>query len=103
MSQNESVTMVRVYLTEGESKLDAIMHLLHDEKKMSGVTVLRGITGYGISGDVHSSTLLDLSLDLPLIVEFFDTAERVAPVIERLENDLDMAHIVTWPATIHQI
>lgn len=103
MTQAESVTMVRIYLTEGESKLDEIMKLLHDDERMSGVTVMRGITGYGDSGTVHASSLLDLSLDLPLVVEFFDTPDRVAPVIDRLENELSLGHIVTWPSIIHRI
>jgi PII-like signaling protein len=103
MTHTETVTMVRVYLNEGQSKLDSIMQMLHDEEHMSGVTVLRGIIGYGDSGRVHTSSLLDVSLDLPLIVEFFDTQERVEPVISRLEKELSLAHIVTWNCTNHHL
>lgn len=101
MNKTETVTMVRIYLTEKASKLDAIMHMLHDEEGVSGVTVFRGISGYGDSGKVHSASLLDVSFDLPLIVEFFDTPQRIPEVIQRLEKELSLAHIVSWPANTH--
>ena len=54
-----------------------LLQYLHDESKVQGVTVFRGITGFGSSGEVHSSTLIDMSLDLPIVIEFSDTAEKV--------------------------
>jgi hypothetical protein len=37
------VTMVRIYLTEGQHQLDPLLAKLHDEEKVRGVTVFRGI------------------------------------------------------------
>ena len=71
------VTMVRIYLTEGQHQLDPLLAKLHDEEKVRGVTVFRGISGFGKSGRMHSSSLLDLSMDLPLVVEFFDEPKRL--------------------------
>ncbi|MCG8428226.1 MAG: DUF190 domain-containing protein [Chromatiales bacterium] len=95
------VTMVRIYLTEGEHQYQKVMDYLHDEAKVAGVTAFRGIAGYGGSGEVHGHSLLDISLDLPLIIEFFDQAECVGPVVEALNEFIKPGHIVTWPAAIN--
>ncbi len=94
------VTMVRLYLTEGTGLLKEIMNKLHDEEKVRGVTVLRAIAGFGESGRVHSSTLLDLSMDLPIVIEFFDEPEKVAVIIEHLSGLLKPGRIVSWPAQV---
>src|SRR6266566_4047516 len=70
--KHSDVLMVRIYLTEGEHLLKQLMKKLHDEEKVRGVTVFRGISGFGRSGKMHSASLVDLSLDLPLVLEFFD-------------------------------
>ena len=66
--KHSDVTMVRIYLTEGQHLLKQLLAQLHDEEKVRGVTVFRGISGFGRSGKMHSASLLDLSLDLPLVV-----------------------------------
>jgi PII-like signaling protein len=43
----------------------------------SGVTVLRGITGFGKASKIHSSDLLELSSDLPIVIEIADTEEKI--------------------------
>lgn len=94
------VVFVRIYLTEAEGKLDRLMKRLHDEEKVQGVTVFRGISGFGGSGKMHSSGLLDISLDLPLVVEFFDVPPKVEAVLEHIRKDIDPGHIVSWPGTL---
>jgi uncharacterized protein len=95
------VTMVRIYLTEGEGRLAELMGLLHDRDKVRGVTVFRGISGFGRSGRVHSATLLDVSLDLPLVIEFFDTPARIAAVMAHLDQVIEPGHMVSWPAKVN--
>jgi PII-like signaling protein len=96
-----SITVARIYLREGEHILAKLLKFLHDEERVSGVTVLRGIAGFGPDGALHSASLVDLALDLPLIVEFYDAPERVEVVIERLEAKLGLSHVVSWPALAH--
>jgi len=93
--------MVRVYLTEAEGRLQELLTTLHDEEKVRGVTVFRGITGFGKSGKMHSSTLLDLSMDLPVVVEFFDAPEKITTIISHLENTFEPGHIVSWSAEVN--
>ena len=99
--KTSQVTMVRIYLTEGRHQLQQLMKLLHDEEKVCGVTAFRGIAGFGKSGKMHSSTLLDMSLDLPLVLEFFDRPEKVATVLEHLNTMLQPGHVVSWPAHVN--
>ena len=95
------VTMVRLYLTEGDQHLERYLRLLHDQEKVCGVTAFRGIAGFGKSGRMHSSTLIDISLNLPLVIEFFDRPEKVARVLSDLKHELEPGHVVTWPARVN--
>ena len=95
------VTMVRIYITEGQHQFQKLMALLHDEEKVCGVTAFRGIAGFGRSGTVHSSSLIDISLDLPLVLEFFDRPEKVSRVLEDLNELVEPGHIVCWPAYVN--
>jgi hypothetical protein len=49
---------------------------------------------------MHSSSLLDLSLDLPLVIEFFDEPDKVERILEHICADVEPCHIVSWPATL---
>ncbi|NIR32487.1 MAG: DUF190 domain-containing protein [Gammaproteobacteria bacterium] len=99
--KSDDVTIVRIYLTEGSRRVKSLMTYLHDESKVRGVTVFRGITGFGKSGHVHSSTLIDMSLDLPVVIEFFDQPERAAAVIDHLDTLIEPGHIVFWSARVN--
>lgn len=90
----KKVEFVRVYLTEADKKLEPLLKRLHDVEKVKGVTVTRGITGFGGSGKIHTTSLLDLSLDLPVIVEFYDVAEKLESVLEHLADLVEPGHII---------
>lgn len=94
------VTMVRVYLTEAEAHLSSLLEHLNDEGKVRGVTVFRGIAGFGPSGKMHTSSLLDVSLDLPVVIEFFDEPAKAAAMIESLYPKVGEGHIVSWPVNL---
>ncbi len=98
--KTQPITMVRIYLTEGEHQLQPLIKLLHDEEKMWGVTAFRGIAGFGKTGKMHSSSLMDISLDLPLVLEFFDRPDKVERVLEDLNILVGPGHIVTWSANV---
>ncbi|VAX10633.1 protein of unknown function DUF190 [hydrothermal vent metagenome] len=97
----QDVTMVRVYLTEGQHQFQRLMEMLHDDEKVRGVTAFRGIAGFGQSGQMHSSTLIDMSLDLPLVLEFFDAPDKVEQVLKHLNTIVKPGHVVSWPAQVN--
>jgi hypothetical protein len=82
--------------------MKTLLAKLHDEEKVRGVTVFRGISGFGRSGVVHSSTLLDLSLDLPVVIEFFDAPAKVRGILSHLKNLLPPGHVVSWSAQVNE-
>ena len=100
MSDRE-ITIAHVYTLEGHDHLNKTLTILRDQQNIAGVTVIRGVAGFGASREIHTSSLLNLSLELPLIIEFYDVPEKVDQAIEILKTKLDLKHIVSWPATAH--
>lgn len=96
------IAVVRIYIRERENLLEKVVKFLHDESEVAGVTVLRGIEGYAGEAQPSSAFLMDLSLDLPLIIEFYDEPAKVDAVIHSLVRRFPLPHIVSWPATSHQ-
>ena len=82
------------------ARMEHLLKRLHDEEQVQGVTVFRGISGFGKSGKLHSSSLLDMSLDLPLVIEFFDVPEKVDSILEHIRQDIEPGHIVSWAGSL---
>ena len=99
--KHSDVTMVRIYCTEGEHLMKQLLARLHDEEKVWGVTVFRGISGFGKSGKLHSADLIDLGLDLPLVIEFFDEPGKVRRILAHLKDVLRPGHVITWSAQVN--
>ena len=86
-------TLMRIHIGESDkwhSKPlhEAIVQLLRKEG-FSGVTVLRGVAGYGSSSVYHTDKLLRLSQDLPIILEVIETQERIDHMLPRLDEMVD--------------
>ncbi len=56
------------------------------ERGLAGATVFRGIMGFGANSRVHTSKILRLSFDLPIIVEIIDTHEKIKDFLFFIEN-----------------
>ena len=85
--------LLRIFVGEsdvhdGRPLYEAIIELLRREG-IAGATVLRGIAGFGRSSVVHSSKLLRMSVDLPIVIEAVDTAERIGSVMPLLNELID--------------
>ena len=85
------VLMVRIYLSEADhgrrkTLMREIFSVLHDRHAVQGVTVFRGVAGFGASGEVHVNDILRLTVDLPLVIEFFDEPEVAEAAIHLLES-----------------
>ena len=95
-----NVTVARVYLSESAHDYKDILRMLHDEEGVRGATVFRGISGFGSSGKIRTASLIDLSLDLPIVIEFFDEPERVEAVLQRLRALIEPWHVLTFGARL---
>ena len=83
-------TLMRIHIGEsdkwhGKPLYEAIVELLRKES-FSGVTVLRGVAGYGGSSVYHTDKILRLSQDLPIILEVVETTERIDQILPRLDG-----------------
>jgi PII-like signaling protein len=53
---------------------------------LAGATALRGLEGFGVHKEVHTAKLLELSVDLPVVVEIIDTGENIDQFMTRVDN-----------------
>jgi PII-like signaling protein len=73
---------------------------------IAGATVFRGIEGFGAKSHLHTSRILRLSEDLPIVIEIVDTAERIdalLPVLDEMVDDglvtIESVQIVSYRAS----
>ena len=62
----------------------AIVELLKAEG-IAGATVLHGIEGYGLTRHIHTTKILDLSQDLPVVIIAIDRQEKIEAVLPKVE------------------
>jgi len=82
--------LLRIFIGEsdthgGKPLYMAIVEELRREG-LAGVTVVRGIEGFGKSSRLHTAHILRLSEDLPIIIECVDTAEKVEAILPALDG-----------------
>ena len=56
------------------------------EKGIAGATVIRGLEGYGARSLLHTTKILRLSSDLPIIIEIVDTAEKIEAFLPQIDE-----------------
>ena len=71
------------------------------EMGLAGATVLRGIMGYGANSRIHTSKILRLSLDLPIVVELVDTPDKIQQFLESIETVVNEGLVTLEKATVH--
>jgi PII-like signaling protein len=64
------------------------------EMHLAGATVLRGPMGFGKSSRMHTAKVLDLSMDLPLVIEIVDSEEKINSLLPAL-NEMLKGGLVT--------
>jgi PII-like signaling protein len=70
---------------EGKPLYQAIVERVRAEG-LAGATVVRGIEGFGADSHVHTSRILRLSEDLPVVIEVVDTPERIDAILPALDE-----------------
>lgn len=83
-------TLMRIHIGEGDKwqgkpLYQAIIELFRKEN-FSGVTVLRGIGGYGSASRYHTEKILRLSQDLPIVIEAVESPDRVESILPKLDQ-----------------
>lgn len=93
MELDQHSKLLRIFIGEldkfkGTPLYEAIV-LAAKKEGMHGATVLRGILSYGASSRIHTSKLLALSFDLPIVVEIIDTEDKIEKFIEVVHPMID--------------
>jgi PII-like signaling protein len=81
VQENAKAMLLRIYLGEsdrsGSLPLYEALVLKAREMKLAGATVLRGPMGFGRNSHLHTAKILQLSSDLPMLLEIVDEEERI--------------------------
>lgn len=92
MTAGESATMIRLHFGEDDRWQDKPLHeaIIEEARKqdLAGVTVFRGIEGYGASSRIHRRHLLTSS-DLPVMVSIIDAREKIERFLPTLASMVD--------------
>ncbi len=90
MQLPEEAVLLRVFTGEqvkyGNKPLYEAVVLKARELQLAGATVLRGPMGYGHSSRIHTAKILDLSDDLPVVIEIVDTREKIDTLLPLLDG-----------------
>ncbi len=99
--------LLRIFIGEsdtwhGKPLYEAIVQVARSEG-LAGATVLRGIEGFGADSRLHTSRILRLSEDLPVVIEIVDTAENVDSVLPKLDEmvgegmlTIERVHVIAY-------
>ena len=99
--------LLRIFIGEsdtwkGKPLYEAIVQVARKEG-LAGATVLRGIEGFGADSRLHTSRILRLSEDLPVLIEMADSAEnidRLLPIFDEMVGEglltIEPVHIVAY-------
>lgn len=85
----EEKTLMRIFIGESDRHgrlplYEALVETLRREGA-AGATVLRGIAGFGASSVYHADRLLDISHDLPIIIEVVESREKIDSLMPAID------------------
>jgi PII-like signaling protein len=90
MKINENGILLRIFIGESDKFEHKPLHeaivLKVRELGLAGATVLRGSAGFGANSVVHTSHLLEMSTDLPIVIEIVDAEEKIKLLSPHLET-----------------
>ncbi len=90
MSLPRDAMLLRIFFGEDDKYQGRPLHeaivLAARTAKLAGATVMRGPMGFGGSSRLHTTKILRLSQDLPLIIEIVDTEEAIKAFLPTLDS-----------------
>jgi PII-like signaling protein len=90
----EKVALMRIYTDEAsraghKALFEAIVSKARDDG-LAGATVLRGPMGFGHSHRIQNASILNLSTNLPIVIEIVDTEQKLRDFLSSLESMKDI-------------
>ena len=90
MEKKDNLKLLRIFVGESDKCRHKALYeeIIYQakESRLSGATAIRGIMGFGAHSIIHKSKMIELSNDLPIIVEIVDADDRIRKFIETVEN-----------------
>jgi PII-like signaling protein len=85
--------LLRVFIdensrSEGRPLYEAIVRKAR-ETGLAGATVLKGVMGYGAGSAIHTTKVLRLSEDLPMIIEIVDSRDKINLILPYLDEHVN--------------
>jgi len=103
--------LMRIHIGEadrydGKPLYRQIVELLRS-RQYAGATVMRGIMGFGPSSKLHTDRFVELSMDLPIVIECIETEERIEAILPELDEmlgggliTLERARVIMYRAAL---
>ena len=107
ISLPEEGLLLRIFVGESDKRGNRPLYevIVEEARKreLAGATVLHGVMGYGAHSRIHTSKILRISEDLPVIIEIVDEAEKIQaflPDVDQLVQEglvtLERVHVVIY-------
>jgi PII-like signaling protein len=98
IKEETEAVLLRIFIGESDNYQNKPLYKylveLFRREGLAGATVLRGITGYGKKSIIHTTSILRLSTDMPIIIEVTDTRENIEK-IKPLLNEIIEEGLIT--------
>jgi PII-like signaling protein len=106
MPLSRDAVLLRIFIGEDDKAdhkplYEAIV-LKAREMHLAGATVLRGPMGFGHSSHLHTTKILRLSQDLPLLIEIVDSEDAINKFIDAIEGMMGSALVTTEKVKVIQ-
>ncbi len=96
MHINSEAKLLRIFIGESDKhgSIPVYEKIVLEARKqgLAGATVIKGVMGFGGNSRIHSSKILSLSEDLPLIIEIVDEFSKIEKFIPWLNNLFEEAN-----------
>lgn len=93
MKVNKPGKLLRIYVGELDMHdgLPLYQWLVEEARRheLMGATALRGLEGFGTHSEVHTAKVLRLSVDLPVVIEIVDSAERIEAFLPLVDEVIE--------------
>jgi hypothetical protein len=90
MKLPEQALLLRIFIGESDKNQGRPLYeqivLKARELNLAGATVVRGILGFGADSRLHTAKLLELSEDLPVVIEIVDTQEKINTLLPFIDQ-----------------
>jgi PII-like signaling protein len=106
MALSRDAVLLRIFIGEDDKAdhkplYEAIV-LKAREMHLAGATVLRGPMGFGHSSVLHTTKIVRLSQDLPLVIEIVDSEEKINKFLDAIEGMMGSALVTTEKVKVIQ-